>query len=361
MEQQKDTKNELKGFDRSGISNPRDPIFRVTKDELEKIQDKIPCIIEGILPENCLIGFAGLPGSWKTWSAIHIALCATSGEQFLNRYPVTKRGAVLYIDADRASSVMRLRLNLLVNTSQLLKGEYKQLGIFPAMGKHINIDDRSFGKMASEDMVRKSLGNEFINTIKKICEEENVVLIIIDTYRDTFLGNENESKDTQMYLNALDKIRAETHSSVILIHHVPKQDSIDYSNVYSVLRGSTALAGKLDLCYSFELIHEDGDEAIVAMHTSKNNIFEKAQTITIKFDKTNRPFTITSEVFAERLTERQKKAREEIIERLKSAGKPLGFTELTSGEKKTAREKQLEKMVQKGLVKKDEDGKYTLP
>lgn len=204
--------------------------------EAWKPQPDIEYILDGIIEEGTLTVFYGDGGSGKTYTALSLAACISSGIPFLDRS--TKKLTTLYIDEEMGSRMLERRIRYV---SAGLGIEAKDMNLFYISSEGFVFSDPK-AALELRDMVRK-LGIKFI---------------VIDAMGDTMEGDENSKKDVQLYFNNLKGFR-EDGISLFILHHTVK----DLSNY----RGSTAIRANADNLIKFN-------------STSKTDKF------VIEFDKT---------------------------------------------------------------------------
>jgi len=172
-------------------------------------------IVDGIIPTESICVLSGNPGLGKTWLLLQLCLDVSEGKNFLEKFP-TKKTRVLLVDEERSQKETQRRLNLLgVKESDVL--------ITNLQGIRIDIEEN-------------------IDKLLKICEENGIGFIVFDSLRAMNTLNENDSKDSQIILNALKKF-VRKGIGVLLSHHNRKETFMASKEPGQALRGSTALSG----------------------------------------------------------------------------------------------------------------------
>jgi hypothetical protein len=177
-------------------------------------------LIKDILPEGFLSLLKGLPGSFKTFQAVAMALCVATGLPFCGRR--TKRSKVLYIAADDPDGP-RMRAQAWVKHHA---AELKELGISP---ESINLNAVMFDQAVNlhvEDQVVTAADD-----IKRQNLEPD--LIIWDTLFHTTLGADlTLPKDVLPIFRRARWLLAkiEAHSG-LMVHHTPKDGKGTFGSV----------------------------------------------------------------------------------------------------------------------------------
>ena len=177
-------------------------------------------LIKGVLPEGFLSLLKGLPGSFKTFEAVAMALCVATGLPFCGRR--TKRSKVLYIAADDPDGP-RMRAQAWVKHHA---AELKKLGISP---ESINLNAVMFDQAVNlhvEDEVVTAA-----NDIKRQNLEPD--LIIWDTLFHTTLGADlTLPKDVLPIFRRARWLMAQTGArSGFMVHHTPKDGKGTFGSV----------------------------------------------------------------------------------------------------------------------------------
>ena len=322
------------GFER--WKEQKEPIFSATDGEL--IVNEIPYIVQDILAEDSFSAICGLPESYKSFLTSHLAYCVATGQPFLNRFEIKKKGKVLYCAFEGSTNVIKFRLKKLIDR---------------------NCED--YHTLPCQGLSFSDVG--FVSQLKKTIEEEQVILLIIDTYRASFLGDENSSNDTTVILS---KIRdAAKNCAVWFVAHSGKtaDRQLDYSNIYSLMRGSTALSGALDYVYGLQFIESESsppEEVSLILTQAKNRNASKLTDIRVVMSEIDNKITFNSSFVVNKLSKKMQQIREEILQTLREADKPLSTAEIaphnaTSRNSKLA---QLQEMVKESIILQDDDGKY---
>ncbi|MFY9837490.1 MAG: AAA family ATPase [Xanthobacteraceae bacterium] len=190
--------------------------FRLfTRPQLEDLP-KPNWLVEGILPTNGIAVLYGPPSSFKTFLAISIAVSIAAGHNWCGR--VTKAGSVLYI-ATEGLGAFQIRVLA-----------YERTHGISATNSYFS--DENFSLLDPRDIER------LIQALAK--ENFKPVLIVLDTLARLIPGaDENKAQDMSAAVRAMDKLRQEYSSTILVVHHTGKDGDSE--------RGSSALRGAADV------------------------------------------------------------------------------------------------------------------
>ena len=215
-------------------------------------------LVQGILTVGAILVLVGKPGTFKTFLSLHIALCITYGLKFFGRK--VEQGDVIYM-AGESPYGFRLRVEAwekFHNMNMEASPFFMQIG-----GNPLNLE------------------KEIERLIKDIQEQDiHPKLIVIDTLQIYLNGNENSAEDMGSFVQAIHKLRDQTGASIIIVHHVGKDESRGP-------RGHTALIGAADAIFE---MHKKEDHTIVQCKKMKEASDEvkfalKAQKVLLEVPK----------------------------------------------------------------------------
>lgn len=100
-------------------------------------------------------------------------------------------------------------------------------------------------------------------TIINLCKECGYQMIVIDSLRDVFSGNENDSTEMQKVISSLKEF-TKLGITLLCIHHNRKESPLMATTAAQALRGSTAILAGIDSLISVEKVKvlEDGSTEI---------------------------------------------------------------------------------------------------
>lgn len=176
-------------------------------------------LVERTIHAHSLAALYGPPGAGKTFVALGIALCISTGKEWLGRK--TMSGQVIYITPEGLSG-LRARLmawEVFHNTS----------------AENFSYVCEAPQFLAEEDV------DILIDCIKS-SNFPRPVLIVIDTLaRHMVGGDENSSQAMGQFIAGVDRLRQEFACAILIVHHTGKSATGSFKE-----RGSTALRGAAD-------------------------------------------------------------------------------------------------------------------
>lgn len=178
-------------------------------------------IMEKIFFPGTAVMFYGLPGCMKSTLSLTLATAITNGKEVLGMK--TRRGTILYMDAENGMETIRSRIVALKKGLGIRSNQYPLF--YHPYGVNL------------EDFHQLEAIFEFIG-------QKNVNLVILDTFRSFFSGEENSSGEVnQFFRNFVNPLR-ERGVCVLLLHHSNKPGT--------TYRGSSDVAGKVDSFFCME-------------------------------------------------------------------------------------------------------------
>ena len=230
----------------NGIKTAWAAQLHTAKDALE---DKPPMdyLVKGVIPLPSLNMFYGASGTLKTNLILDMAVCVALGRKWLTDIDdkegyETKKNQVLWVDADSGMRALDIRIGAMLKT---YKGNAKS-----------PIAYASFFSPAFEAGRDPKLVLEMVELIKDL----KAKMIVFDNL-GTFSGGKDEiSSQMIQVMSSFRLISEKTCSTLILIHHEPKNDNGNRRTP----RGHTSIEAALD--YGFG-VRRDSD--VVQIETTK--------------------------------------------------------------------------------------------
>lgn len=205
-------------------------------------------VIKDLLPEHGITILSGRPGSFKTWTTLHFAICIANGRPAFNHFE-TLRGNVLIIDEEDGEALLRKRL-------KLLSADKKD---------NIQLMIMSGFKIDHNHQVEQLFQN-----IKKY----KIKVLIIDSLVRIHLGDENSSKDIAKMFEILRRVT--TKGVTVLINHHHRKQAADQKFDNSPMRGSSDILAAID-CH-MKISHEGNH---LNIKQDKNRLAQELQTFTV--------------------------------------------------------------------------------
>lgn len=202
--------------DSSGVDDvinpfPSDAKYVYTIPELYKLPDP-EWLIEDHFQTNSLNVIVGAPGCCKSFYALSMGLCVSTGLPFLGHK--LKQGGVMYVCSE-GSSHMKFRCKAWFADNNV------------TIPTNFHVANRSFDFCNDKD-------TEYFLSLCK----GKLQMIIVDTLSRNFGGgDENSPRDMGAFLHNMDVIRIRTGAAVVIIHHTGK-DASKKERGHSKLRGA---------------------------------------------------------------------------------------------------------------------------
>ena len=162
---------------------------------------RIPWVVENFAAIGQVTMLVGDPGVGKSWVALNAAAEAAVGKPFLDMH--TNVRSCVVIDAENGPNEMHRRL--------------KALQFFD----HLQVADVSNFNF-----------EESLYMIEDACTPADCGLLILDSMRTIWAGDENDSKAVTTCLSRLQQMARSSETAVVVIHH---------TNKMGTFRGSGAL------------------------------------------------------------------------------------------------------------------------
>lgn len=181
-------------------------------------------LIEGLFEKNSLIMLAGPSYSFKSFLLIDWMLCLASGRKWLGRKTVPCK--VGYALGEGKSSLIK-RIHAWLKYNELSEEELQRV----KDNFRVTFEVPQLASKASVDNMLADLEREGFKPD----------VIAIDTFARSFVGlDENDAKDTGLWIESADRLR-QLGYGVIFLHHTKK--NTEFGVTY---RGSTAIIGAMD-------------------------------------------------------------------------------------------------------------------
>lgn len=208
--------------DNKGISLKKESFSFISVKELKQKMKPVQWLIKDYLEEHTMALMFGDPACGKSFLAIDMACCAASGTSWHGK--AVKQGAVFYIAGEGHNGLGRR-----------VKAWEQHNGVC-LDGVPLYFAERAAQLYDGESAVAVA------DAVQGIAEAHNVTpsLIVIDTLARNFGGgNENDTKDMNVFVQNIDGIKNRWNAAVLIVHHTGHADK-------SRARGAMALKGALD-------------------------------------------------------------------------------------------------------------------
>lgn len=158
-------------------------------------------LIGGLIEENAIGILAGATGTFKTFTALHLAWSLGSYDRHFIGYPTVKTGKVLYLFGEGASGLKRRARAIEIQQQSKFDNV-----IIP--NRYIDITDGDDRMM-----------------IDRLVKKHHPVLIIYDTLNSLAAIDNNSSREVSAMIKDLRSIQDSVKASSIIVHHVGKDES----------------------------------------------------------------------------------------------------------------------------------------
>jgi len=230
-------KPELEAYAALQNSGPQDiSSFIRTGTELQQLDIHLEFTVDKLIPSRSIVVLHSRGGLGKTHLALALAKAVSEGQPFLGLE--TKKRPVLYCDHE--------------NPLPLLIERVRHLDVQAARFWHLSADPRP-PKLDSPEWTAYA----------RVVEPGS--MLIFDTLRSAFDGDENSSQDVAVVMGRLKQLREMGHD-IVCLHHALKADDRRY-------KGSTAWLDLADQSLDFHKVHGSTLEEIDDNDDSRDALF----------------------------------------------------------------------------------------
>jgi len=182
-------------------------------------------LIDRVLPKEGFTFIVGAEATGKSFYTLTIANSVVTGKDWLDKYKVGHKTKVLFMDKE--------------NTRRRTQGRARGLGMQDVNGEIYRIKMPHLFNLLDE---KKQL-SEFAKSLSQQVVDLGIGLIIVDSFADFMLGNENSAEDVQVFFTAM---RALFPTQAVLVIHHENKPSQGVSRTSSQrVRGSTNITAQL--------------------------------------------------------------------------------------------------------------------
>lgn len=197
------------------------------KDLYETEYEKESFIIDYFLPVTGMTMISGDSGVGKSWIALEVIRAITTSGMFLDHFKVNKPNIpILLIDKE--------------NGLRRIKERSKSIGVPETVNIHIIAHPELF-----------TLENaETLESTSQLIAENGIQVVIVDSFIDLLIGDENNSKDISTVFNILRTISSEV--CWLLLHHESKPIPNYKRSSGDRARGSSNIKAQVDYLFSVQ-------------------------------------------------------------------------------------------------------------
>lgn len=217
------------------------------------VLERPPIIIDNLIPAGLTV-LAGAPKRGKSWMALKMALCISSGEPFLGM--PTRKGPVLYLDLESKNYRVQDRLNKLI--------------VGPA--------PRDLYFAHKSERLNSGLMEQLRNWIECVGTPAMIVIDTLGRVKGGARKGENAYESDTRIFGDLQSFALENKLSVVVVHHL-KKDTGANDDYFERISGSMGLTGACDAV--MVLAGKRGEETSTLRTSSRD--FE-AQDFVVRFN-----------------------------------------------------------------------------
>lgn len=194
--------------------------------------------VEPLIGDGSRVVVYGEWGSCKSWGLLSLGLHIAAGQPWLGQYPIHGPRRVLYIDEEMSPRLLRRRVK------RLAAGMDPDPGSIPfrALSRRgLRLDEKGVTRLLM-DLKRSGFDPD---------------VVIVETFRRVFVGDENNAHDVADFWRAVDPI-SRAGKTLIISHHMKKPQAGGRGTVKHRASGSTDVMGAADDALAFERVGKEG-------------------------------------------------------------------------------------------------------
>lgn len=176
-------------------------------------------LVDRILPKQGFCFIVGPEASGKSFDALTLAQSVASGKPWLDKFEVTQKCPVLILDKE--------------NTKKRTQDRLKGLGVTDEPVYFLKAPH--YLEMADEE--RDSGFTAFMDSVARRVKKLGIGLIILDSFTDFLIGNENDRADVQKFFDAMRQLFPDI--AILVLHHAAKPAPGVVRTMSQRARGST--------------------------------------------------------------------------------------------------------------------------
>jgi hypothetical protein len=222
---------------------PLIPVISV-KDVLETEYPEQQWLIDKFLAEQSICLLVGEAGTFKSFLSLYLVRQLITQEPFLGQFQVFKKCKVLVIDKENKLRRVKRRLE----------------------GLNFPLTDNVFFLQYPEEFMFEN--ETFLLQISSFISQHHIEVVILDSFIDMFVGNENSSTDTAMAFNAIRSLSQDC--TFIAIHHDSKPIPKVTRTAAQRTRGSSNIIAQVDTQFYLEK-GKDGKSIVVEQGKSRDD------------------------------------------------------------------------------------------
>ncbi len=190
-------------------------------------------------------GLYSTGGVGKSWLALELSILVACGRDIpqLWQDELIPQGKVLYLSLEDAADEIEPRIRSIAKEAEgFSENELDDLV------ENLRIQDVGGGvwpiRLVGEGEGRSKVSERWVQAITDV--GKGCRLIIIDTLRRAWQGDENSSSECELVVSALEKIAKNTQAAVLVLHHTSKAAALNGGGgEFLIGRGSSVLGDHL--------------------------------------------------------------------------------------------------------------------
>jgi len=199
----------------------------------------LPCppelwVVQDLIAAGGIVNMYGLPKTRKSFVALAIAAAVANGDPDWEGFDILTPGNVAYLQIDTPRGIWRNRM-------------------FKLQGAGLNFDKVAMADLGSVPYPVNILEPGTVDKLRRALDVIQPVLVVIDTLRDAFRGDENSS---DIMTGALQQLVSATRpAATLLLSHQRKdsamtkaaEETTEDGGLMDGGRGSGSLSGRMDM------------------------------------------------------------------------------------------------------------------
>jgi len=187
-------------------------------------------LVEPLISNGSRVVVYGEWGSYKSWGLLDLGLSISARTAWLEKFPIPSTRRVLYVDEEMSERVLRRRIKRLASGMEATS---------PATFRALSRQGIRLTATGATKLLASLQESDF-----------DPEVIIVETLRRVFVGNENEAKDVAEFWRVADVI-LKAGKTLIVSHHMKKPSANGGNDVKHRASGSTDILGGADDALAF--------------------------------------------------------------------------------------------------------------
>jgi len=235
------------------VHQPEDFALRSVKEMLTTEFPPNKWLIDRLIPTEGLCFLVAGEGAWKTFLGLSMALAVSKGESWLGEFGVPLPAKVLFIDKENPHSMIQDRIKGLGFTEELEKSLY-----WVKRPEKLQLIDE------------RGEPSEFMLSLSDSVRDLEIDWILIDSFVDLMVGDENAAGQTQAFFEVLN--RCFPNKSIGILHHENKPSQGTFRNTAQRTRGSSNINAQASTMFRLELVPTDNKQVTIEQTKARNTL-----------------------------------------------------------------------------------------